>query len=59
MLSGIRGSEWLIILLVVIVVFGAQRLPKAARSLGAAAKEFRKGLEEGASQESTTPEDHS
>lgn len=29
MLGGIRGSEWLIILFVVLVVSGAQRLPKS------------------------------
>ena len=43
----IRGQEWLIVLLVVLLVFGATRLPALARSLGASAKEFRKGIEEG------------
>ena len=39
--------ELLIILLVVLVIFGGSQLPKLARSLGSAHKEFKKGLEEG------------
>ena len=42
------GAELLIILLVVLLFFGASRLPSLARSLGASAKEFKDGLEEGA-----------
>ncbi len=41
------GQEWLIILLIVLLIFGARKLPDLARSLGASAKEFRKGIEEG------------
>lgn len=47
----IRGQEWLIVLLVVLLVFGATRLPALARSLGASAKEFRKGIEEGSKED--------
>lgn len=43
----IRGQEWLIVLLIVLIIFGARKLPELARSLGASAKEFRKGVEEG------------
>lgn len=43
------GQEWLIILLIVVLIFGARKLPDLARSLGASAKEFRKGIEEGSS----------
>jgi sec-independent protein translocase protein TatA len=43
-----KGMEWLIILLVVLLLFGARKLPDLARSLGSSAKEFRKGLDEGA-----------
>ena len=39
--------ELLIVLLVVLVIFGGSQLPKLARSLGSAQKEFKKGLEEG------------
>jgi sec-independent protein translocase protein TatA len=37
-----------IILLLVLVLFGGSQLPKLARGLGSAQREFKKGLEEGA-----------
>jgi sec-independent protein translocase protein TatA len=40
--------ELLIILAVVLLLFGSTRLPKLARSLGQASKEFKKGADEGA-----------
>jgi sec-independent protein translocase protein TatA len=46
-LFGLRGQELLVVLLIVLLVFGAKKLPDLARSLGASAKEFRKGVEEG------------
>jgi sec-independent protein translocase protein TatA len=39
--------ELLIILVVVLVIFGGTQLPKLARGLGTAQREFKKGLEEG------------
>lgn len=50
---GGRTSGWeiLIILLVILLLFGARKLPDLARSIGASAKEFRKGLDEGASED--------
>jgi len=50
----ISGMEGLVILVVVVLLFGARKLPGLARSLGASAKEFRKGIEEGASDEDVT-----
>ena len=47
-IRNIGGPEVLIILVVVLLLFGAAKLPQLARSLGASAKEFRKGVEEGA-----------
>ena len=44
---GLKGQELLIILLIVLLIFGARKLPDLARSLGSSAKEFRKGIEEG------------
>ena len=41
------GGEWLIVLLVLLLLFGASRLPKLARSMGQAGKEFKTGLKEG------------
>ena len=43
-----RGQELIIILVVLVLLFGARKLPELARSLGASAKEFRKGIAEGA-----------
>jgi sec-independent protein translocase protein TatA len=34
--------EWLLIFLIVLLLFGAKRLPEIARSLGKATQEFRK-----------------
>ncbi len=41
------APELLIILLVILLIFGASRLPKLARSLGQSSKEFKKGISEG------------
>jgi sec-independent protein translocase protein TatA len=38
--------EILIILFVVLLLFGAKRLPEMARSLGRSSKEFKKGMQE-------------
>lgn len=43
---GLGYQELLLILLIVLVLFGATRLPELARSLGASVKEFKKGIVE-------------
>lgn len=48
--------EILIILAVVLLLFGSTRLPKLARSMGQASKEFRQGLSEGAKDDDTKDE---
>jgi sec-independent protein translocase protein TatA len=48
---GLGAPELLIILLVVLIVFGGTQIPKLARSLGQAQKEFKAGLDEGAKDE--------
>ncbi|MEO1063813.1 MAG: twin-arginine translocase TatA/TatE family subunit [Actinomycetota bacterium] len=40
--------ELLIVLVVILLLFGGSRLPKLARSLGQAQKEFKDGVTEGA-----------
>lgn len=40
------GPELLIILLIVVLLFGAQKIPKLARSAGQSIGEFKKGREE-------------
>jgi sec-independent protein translocase protein TatA len=41
------APELIIILVIVLLVFGSAKLPKLARSLGQAQKEFKHGLAEG------------
>lgn len=48
LLLGFLGStELIIVLLIVLLLFGGTALPKLARSLGRAQREFRDGVEEG------------
>ena len=47
------GNEWLIIAVVALVLFGGSQLPKLAKNLGSAQKEFKKGLAEGKEDEET------
>ena len=42
MLAFIQGSEWLIIGLAVLLLFGAKKLPELARGLGKGIREFKK-----------------
>ncbi|MGQ0824912.1 MAG: twin-arginine translocase TatA/TatE family subunit [Actinomycetota bacterium] len=42
------GPEWIIPLVIILVLFGGSQIPKLARSLGQAQKEFKQGLSEGA-----------
>ena len=42
------GPEWIIILVVLLLLFGARKLPELARSMGQASKEFKQGLKDGA-----------
>ncbi len=45
-MGGLGAPELIIILLVVLLLFGSTKLPKLARSLGEAQKEFKKGVNE-------------
>jgi sec-independent protein translocase protein TatA len=47
----ILGPDLLIILAIVLLLFGSSQLPKLARSLGQASKEFRRGVHDGADEE--------
>ena len=48
---GLGYQELLIILVIVLVLFGANRLPELARSLGSSVKEFKKGVNEASKEE--------
>ena len=46
------GEQGIIVLIVIaVVLFGSTQIPKLARSLGSAQKEFKKGLDEGSNGE--------
>lgn len=44
-MTGIGAPELLIVLVLVLLLFGGAKLPKLARSLGQAQREFRGGLD--------------
>jgi len=45
-MGGIGAPELIILLLVILLLFGSTKLPKLAKSLGEAQKEFKKGIAE-------------
>lgn len=50
------GSEWIIVLVIVLLVFGGSQLPKLAKNLGKAQKEFKDGLADGLTDDHETAE---
>ena len=51
---GLGAPELLIVLLVVLLLFGGAKLPKLARSLGQAQKEFKEGIAESSADKDKT-----
>lgn len=47
-MGSLGSGELVIILVIVLVIFGGAKLPKLARSLGQAQREFKKGIDEDA-----------
>ena len=45
-MAGLGKPELIVILLIVLVLFGASRLPKLGRSVGEAIRNFKKGISE-------------
>ncbi len=52
-----RGSEWIIILVIVVLLFGPGRIGKIAGELGRSIKSFREGLGNKEEESSETPEE--
>lgn len=50
-MANFGGSELIIVLLILLLLFGASKLPKLARSMGQAGKEFKAGMKEGVKEE--------
>lgn len=55
MLALINDTGMLVVLLAVVLLFGASRLPKLARNLGEAGREFRKAHDEADSAANPSP----
>ncbi|MDO8107751.1 twin-arginine translocase TatA/TatE family subunit [Isoptericola sp. b441] len=58
-MGGLRGQEWLVLALIVLLLFGASRLPALARSLGKSARIMRDelrgdGAQDGSAEDSAT-----
>jgi sec-independent protein translocase protein TatA len=51
------GWEWLFVVAIVLLVFGGSQLPKLARNLGQAQKEFKTAMDEGAKEAESPPTD--
>ena len=61
-LPQVGGMELFIVLVIILLFFGASRVPELARSLGRGKREFHKGVEEasaGATPENAQPEEAS
>lgn len=45
-ISNLRGWEWIIILVVILLLFGGKKIPELMRSMGKGIKSFKAGLNE-------------
>jgi|RifCSP16_1_1023843.scaffolds.fasta_scaffold255307_1 sec-independent protein translocase protein TatA len=48
MLAYSPGPEWIVVVVILLLLFGAKKLPELARSVGKSTSEFKKGVSEGA-----------
>ncbi len=55
MAGGFGWGEILVIILVLLLLFGARKVPELSRSLGRSLSEFKKGREEGERDKEDTP----
>ena len=49
-----QGAEWIIILLIAVLLFGAKKLPELGSSVGKSIRNFKKGMDEGRSEDEVT-----
>ena len=54
---GIGTPELLVVLVIVLLLFGAKKLPELSRSIGTSVKEIRKGVNEGLSDDAKNSAD--
>jgi sec-independent protein translocase protein TatA len=50
-----KGPELWIVIGIIVLLFGGSQLPKLARNLGSAQKEFKKGFADGSKDEAEKP----
>jgi len=55
MLGNFRGQEWIIILLIILLLFGARKLPDLARGVGRSMKIFRSEVKDLKSDDAAPP----
>lgn len=53
------GSEWIIILVVVLLLFGGKKIPELMRGLGKGVKSFKQGMQEAKDEINKIDEDES
>lgn len=54
-MAGLRGWEWLIILAIVLLLWGAPKLPGLAKSMGESIRVFRKEMKPGDAKNAQKP----
>lgn len=55
MLAYSPGPEWIVVIAIIVLLFGAKKLPELARSVGKSTSEFKKGMSEGATDADSEP----
>ena len=56
-LGNLRGWEWIIIALVILLLFGGKKIPELMRGLGKGVHSFRKGVQEAKAEMERPPDD--
>ena len=55
MFALLEGTDLIVVVIVVLVLFGGSQIPKLARNLGQAQKEFKKGIDAAAKSDDEKP----
>ena len=53
-LGNLRGWEWIIILVVILLLFGGKKIPELMRAMGKGVKSFKEGLNDATSAADTS-----
>ena len=54
-LGSLGPTEWIVILILVFLLFGARKLPELAHSMGASVNAFKKGMKQAADEGKDVP----